>query len=230
MSLVYEVGYDNVSNIGNLEVKFKEWTAKDERKYLQLVEKEGNELTDKMVYDVLIKPCVENKDLVLSASQQKKLLIDIRIKSIGDEFTDIIECSNCEAKNTVDINISDIMKYKEANFKEVKIDNLVFNMGPIKSNDDKDKLKIEDGIVQYVFTDFLLHINSIEIDGELHEKFSFRELHKFVDKLPTRIFDELFEEYQKMIDVLDLDYNFVCSSCSEEEVKDYTYIPNLLWI
>ncbi|MEA3485391.1 MAG: hypothetical protein U9R03_01645, partial [Candidatus Aerophobetes bacterium] len=69
-----------------------------------------------------------------------------------------------------------------------------------------------------------------EIDGELQEGFSFKELQEFMDSLPTKIFDEVFEQYQKMTDSLDLKYEFTCPHCKTKETIDYTNIPNFLWL
>lgn len=229
MALKYEVSYDYTSVIGDKEIKFKQWTAKDERQYLQLMEKEDKEINDKVIFDTLLAPCIEEKDIVLSASEQKKLLIDIRIESISDEVIDEHECSECEKPTEVKVKIKDIMTFKKADFKEVEVESLKFNFAAIKTNKEKEKLNLNDGIVNYIFTDFLLHITSIEINGEVEDKFSWRELQKFIDKLPTKVFDKVFEEYRAMVDDLVIETEVECSHCSHKETVDYTHIPNLLW-
>ena len=229
MALVYDVSYEYTSVIGDKEIKFKQWTAKDERKYLQLMEKEDAEINDKVIFDTLLAPCIEEKDIVLSASEQKKLLIDIRIESISDEIEDTHECVSCGKTSEIKVKIKECMTYKKADFKEIEVSDLKFVFGPIKTNKEKEKLNINDGIVNYIFTDFLLHIKGIEINGEMQEDFSFRELTKFTDKLPTKIFDVVFEEYRNMVDDLTVETEFVCPSCDKKDTVDYTHIPNLLW-
>ena len=76
----------------------------------------------------------------------------------------------------------------------------------------------------------MLHIKEIDIDGELNKNFSFKELESFMNSLPTKIFDEVFEKYQEMVDDLDLTYKFTCPECKTVEEIDYTNIPNFLWI
>jgi len=242
MALKYEVKYTNVSKIGNLEVKFKEWTAKNEKRYLNLIEKE-DKITDEMIYNILIEPCIEDKELVLSASQQRKLLIDIRIKSISPDLVDefIPECSNksCSSHKIDDDKITPIkvkkalktmMKYSPSKFKNLKVKDVEFHFGEIKTNKSKSILKLEDGIINYVMNDFLLHIHKITLDGVEHENLSINELSSFVDSLPTKIFDEAFEKYQVMVDALDIEYKFNCDYCGTKNIKDYTHIPNLLWV
>jgi hypothetical protein len=231
MALVYDIKYDYISEIGDKKIKFKQWTAKDERKYLQLIEKkEEKEVTDKSIFDALIAPCIEEKDIVLSASEQNKLLIDIRIESISEYIEDTYECEKCEKESEVKVKIKDCMTYKKADYKEIEAGDLKFVFGDIKSNKEKERLKLEDGVVDYVFTDFLLHIKGIEINGEMQTEFSFRELQKFVDKIPTKIFDEVFEAYRDMVDDLIIETEHICPHCDNKETLDYSYIPNLLWV
>ena len=230
MALNYEVKYDYISVIGYREIKFKQWTAKDERKYLQLMEKEDTEINDKTIFDTLLAPCIEDKDIVLSASEQKKLMIDIRKESISEYIEDSHTCSSCGEVTEIKVKIDDCMTYKKSNFETVEVKEFKFVLGDIKTNKDKEKLNLNDGVVNYIFVDFLLHIQAIEINGELEENFSFRELSKFIDKLPTKIFDEVFEKYRDMSDDLIIEHKFVCPKCDKEEIIDYTYIPNLLWV
>jgi len=234
MALIYTAGYDYTAKMGKKEIKFKPWTAKEERKYLTTMENEKTKVTDKLIFDILISPCVEDKDIVLSVSEQKLLLIEIRKESISTNFADTIECSECKETTDRVIEIDDICSYEESNYEpvELKIDKekFIFTMSDISKNKDKERLILDNGIINYIFTDFLLHIKSVDVNGELNEKFAFKELEKFMDSLPTKIFDELFEKYQKMVDSLDLTYEFTCPHCNSVENIDYTNIPNFLWI
>lgn len=230
MALVYKAGFDYESVIGDKKIKFRQWTAKEERKYLSSLEDEKTEFTDKTIYDTLILPCIEDKQIVLSATEQKKLLIDIRIESISDEVEELEhECPKCEAKNDITVKINDFLKYKEANYKDIESGGMKFVMGPIRTNKEKERLKLKDGIVNYVFNDFILHIHGIEIDGELNDGFKFTEVQGFMDSLPSKIFDDVFEQYKDMIDELEMDYKYTCPACLTEEIIDYSTIPSLLW-
>ncbi len=229
MALIYKTGYDFISEMGTKSVKFKRWSAKEERRYLTALENKQEDFTDKTIYDILIAPCIEEKDIVLSSSEQKKLLIDIRIESISKYLEDERKCSNCEEKFKIKEEIKNFMKYTPSKFENVDIENITFQMGNVKSNKDKNILKIGNGIINYVFNDFLLHINSIKIDEELTENIKFKELQNFMDSLPSYIFDEVFDKYKEMVDDLTLDYECECPSCGFKEKVDYTNIPNLLW-
>lgn len=231
MALNYVTSYDYSSVVGDREVKFKQWSAKDERKYLQLIEKsqDGVVVNEKDIYDTLIVPCIEDKKIILSTAEQKKLLIDIRSESISEYLEEEHTCAKCGAISNIKVKLSDIMTYNKSSYSPVTIGKYVFNLGPIKTIEERSKLNINNGIVDYVFDDFILHIHSIQIDGVLEDKFNQKELMKFMDKLPTKIFDKLFEEYQKMIDSVEIAHSFVCEKCKDLEIIKYDQIPNLLW-
>jgi len=229
MALKYEPSYEHISKIGDKEIKFKEWTAKEERQYLKLLEKQDDNVTDKMLYDILIKPCLEDKTLVLSGMEQKKLLIDIRIKSISEYLEDEHKCEKCGETSEIKVKLEDIMTFKKSSYKTIEVKDIKFNFGEIRSNKEKEKLSLKNGLVEYIYQDFLIHIHSIEMNGEVQDKFTKPELSDFIDSLPTKVFDEVFDEYQKMVDELDIEYKWTCDKCSHEETIDYTYIPNLLW-
>lgn len=230
MALVYNTGFDYLSKIGEKEIKFKQWTAKEERKYLSLLADDTIDFTDKTVYETLILPCIQDKNIVLSASEQKKLLMDIRIESIS-EFVEEKEheCPKCEGKSDIKEEINNFMTYTPAKYKDITEGVLIFKMGPIRTNKEKEVLKLADGVVNYVFNDFLLHIHAISIDGVMEDGFKFKELQRFMDDLPTKIFDEIFNQYKDMVDDLNLDYKWTCPKCQEEETIDYSNMPNLLW-
>jgi len=235
MALEYTEGYKYTSKIGDKEIKFRSWTAKDERTYLKLLEnleKKGDEdegLTDKMIYDTLILPCIEDKKIVLSTPEQKMLLIDIRIKSISEYLEDDYECPECNDITHIKVKIADIMKFKKSTYADIDVKDLKFSMGSITNNNDKERLNMKGGIVDYIFKDFLLHIKKIVIKDEVQDKFTLKDLERFIDGLPSKIFDEIFEKYQDMVDDLEIEYDFECPSCGHKEKIDYTVIPNLLW-
>jgi len=234
MALVYNTGYNLSTLIGDREIKFKEWTAKEEKKYLSTMEDEKIKISDKLIFDILIKPCIEDKDIVLSVSEQKLLLIEIRKASISEKFNDIITCKECDENTEVDIKIDDICLYEKSKYSLITInyndDIFKFEIDDIKTNKMKEKLVLDDGLVNYIFTDFLLHIKSIEINGDINDTFTYKELERFMDSVPTKVFDEVFEKYQEMIDLLELEYKFVCPHCGTKETIDYTNIPGFLWI
>ncbi len=234
MALQYKIKVEHSTTIGSREIKFTAWTAKHERLYLSLVEDKKDSISDEDIYNTLIKPCLilkkDEKDIVLSTNEQKLILIKIREKSIGETIEDKHECKHCGVETDIKVKLDDIVTYKESNYKLFEYEGLKITLGDINSNKDKKRLKIDDGAVAYVFTDFLLHIQKVEMDDDIHENISFMDKKSFIDTLPTMIFDKLFESYQTMVDTLNIEYKWKCPKCKKEEDIDYNQIPGFLWI
>lgn len=221
-------------NIGNKEIEISPWSTKDEKNYLKLLEsaeRDNRSISDDEIYNVLIKPVIKENDVVLSANEQKMLLIEIRKISISDEVTDIITCE-CGIDNSITKKIDDIVKFTPSNFKEVKVQDITFVFDDIKYNKDKSKMKLQDGLVNYIFTEFLLHIREIHYKDNIFkygENMSFLELQEFIEDLSSSTFDTLFQEYHNMVDNIEIRIEATCS-CSRHISKDYTSLPGFLWL
>lgn len=228
MALKYNVEYKNTARVGSRTFKFKPWTTKNEKDYLIAVESE-EEITDDMLFDILIRPCLEDGDIALSINEQKMLIIEIRKKSLGETFPMRYSCRKCKQVNDIDIEFEKIIKFKPDNFKNITVDDLTFVFGNIVSQNLKDKLKDQHTNVDYAFTDFLLHIHSIEVNRTMEDTFTFDELQDFVENLPTYIFDEVYEAFQKMKSSLEFELKTYCMVCNTENDVEFDHIPNFLW-
>lgn len=229
MALKYTPKENLVAKIGDKEIEFTPWTAKNEREYLQLLEKD-TPVTDKDIYDTLIAPSIKDKTIVLSSDEQKLLMIEIRKESLGKTFKDTIKCGKCEEEIEQEISIDEVVSYKKSSWEPIVVEDMTFILGDIKTNKAKEKLTADRGVVNYIFTDFMLHVHSIEINGEINDKFTFKELNDFMDSLPAKIFDEVFEKYQEQVDVLKLEHSFICPKCGHSDVISYGNIPGFLWV
>lgn len=228
MALKYNIKYSSIARIGDREFKFKPWTTKNEKDYLIAVESE-EDITDDMLFDILIKPCLEDPDISLSVNEQKMLIIEIRKKSLGGTFPMRYICKKCKNVNDIDVEFDQIINFSPDKFELIKVDDLVFNLGHIQSQNLKDRLKEQKTNVDYAFTDFLLHIHSIEVDGTLEDTFTFDELQDFVENLPTYIFDEVYEKFQAMKSKLEFELTTFCLTCNTENEVEFDHIPNFLW-
>lgn len=228
MALKYNVEYSSTATVGNRTFKFRPWTTKNEKDYLIAVESD-TEITDDMLFDILIKPCLEDPDVTLTTNEQKMLMIEIRKKSLGSTFPMRYICRKCKQVNDLDVELDKIIKFTPDNFHDVEIENLVFSFGPIATQRLKDKLKEQGTNVDYAFTNFLLHIQSIEVDGNLENTFTFDELKEFVEDMPTYIFDKVYKEFQGMKSSLDFELKTYCIICNTENDVEFDHIPNFLW-
>jgi len=228
MALKYNVEYNNIAKIGDREFRFRPWTTKNEKDYLISVESE-EKITDEMLFDILIRPCLENSDVTLTVNEQKMLMIEIRKKSLGSTFPMKYICRECKQVNDLDVELDKIINFSPDKFEDVCVEDLVFSFGHIATQRLKDRLKEQNTDVDYSFTEFLLHIQSIEISGRIEDTFTFDELKDFVESLPTFIFDEVFEKFKKMKSSLEFSLRTYCMVCNTENDIEFDTIPNFLW-
>lgn len=228
MGLSYKVEYKNTVVLGDNKIKFRPWTTKEEKDYLIAVESEEN-ITNDMLFNILIRPCLEDGDVMLSSNQQKLLLIEIRKKSLGNTFPMKFHCKECKNINDVDVNFDSIVDYKESNFTDVIVDEFTFVFGEVKSENLKARLEGIESVVEYNFVNLCIHIIGIEIDGEYNDVFSFDELYDYMESLPSHIHKTVSEEFRKMIGSLKFKYKGHCVICNEENILDLEQIPNFLW-
>jgi hypothetical protein len=229
MALKYEQSY-NTTHIGKKEINYLKWTAKTEREYIKLIETKGEDTTDKDIYDILIAPNIKEKDLVLSTNEQKLLLITLRRESFNKYLQDRIKCSECSNEQEIKADLNEICSFKEHSFKEIVSQDLKVKFSPLKRNEDKSDIMLGSTVTEFLFSNFLVHVESITMNEETHTDLSFDDKWEFFDSLPVEIFDELFEAYLEMQDELVISVPFKCEKCSHEENLRYEQIPNFLWI
>jgi len=217
--------------IGDKTINYKKWTAKEQRDYLVLLEKtQGQEIDDMMVFNTLISPVIDEKTIVLTTNEQKLLLFEIRKKSIGETFKDIIECPKCKQETKVELEIDEVVrKFDKSNWGVAEKEGVKITFGDIKSNSERKKLKIKPNeLIKYVYDDFYMHILEVEYEGEVYKP-NKKIVENFFSDMPSDLSTFFFEEYEKMSDTLVLEYDFDCN-CGHQEVVNYNQIPGLLWI
>ncbi|MHB8098006.1 MAG: T4 family baseplate hub assembly chaperone [Sulfuricurvum sp.] len=233
MSLLYKSKGTKHISIGEKEFEIEIWTAKNQREYLSLIEKKKENTTDKDIFDTLIKSCIiKGSEYLLTPSEQKYLLVEIRKESLGDTIKEKDhECPKCKELHNIEVKYDDVTEYRPANYSAMTVDDVTITFAELdaKKSKERDKLNTKEGLVNYVFDDFLLHIEKIEMDGEVYDKFTLAELREFSNSLPSKIFEEFFEGYQKMVDSLDIKFNDSCPHCGEVQEISYDSIPNFLW-
>ena len=228
MALSYNIGHKNIAKIGDRTFKFRPWTTKDEKDYLIATEAE-EDITDIMLFDILIRPCLEEQEVTLSVNEQKMLLIEIRKKSLGGTFPMKYTCGECKKVNDLDVKFDNIISFSPDNFSTVTIDDVTFVFGEIPSENLKARLDGIESNTEFSFVDFCLHIREIEIGGELNDTFTFEELYEFVESLPTHIFNGAFVQFQEMKSTLKFELKTYCLMCNEENIINMDSIPNFLW-
>ncbi|MHB8098007.1 MAG: T4 family baseplate hub assembly chaperone [Sulfuricurvum sp.] len=228
MALSYKKTYNNTARIGDKIFKFSPWTTKNEKDYLIAVESETN-IDDKLLFDILIRPCLEEQNVVLTTNEQKMLMIEIRKKSLGSTFPMRYTCTQCNQVNDIDVSFDNIITFTPDAFHDVTSEDITFTFGNIASENLKSRLDSVPTNVDYAFTEFLLHIQSIEIEGKVEDTFTFDELKEFIEDIPTTIFDEVYKAFQEMKSKLEFSLKTICLVCGTENEIGFSHLPNFLW-
>jgi len=230
MALIYNIEYNHTAKIGKTkEVKFRPWTTKNEKDYLIATESD-KEISELKLFEILIKPCIEDKTIKLTRHEEKLLMIEIRKKSIGPDFEVRYRCSSCNNINELNVPFEKIISYKESNFQPIKVDDMIFNFSNEISENLKIKIDNTENKIEKTFIEFLSHISSIEINGELEDVFSFSELTEFIENIPSKIFDEVLKKFKEMKGLLKFELETFCIMCNKENNIDFSEgLPGFFW-
>lgn len=229
MALQFNQEYDSSTIINNKKIKFRPWTTRDEKKYLIAID--GNdELSNEDMFDILILPCIEDKNLSLTEDEKKMLMIEIRKKSLGDTFQLRFICQKCKKVNEMDVPFDSIVKFKEDEFSTSTYKNISLVFDYIKTNNLKDRMINESNKIEKTFIEFIIHIKEVEIDGKKETLFSFEELKEFIESLPSDYFDYFFKEFHKMKSKLEFIFEPYCIMCNHKNNIELEQLPNFLWM
>jgi hypothetical protein len=172
----------------------------------------------------LINVCCDNVDTdILPTIDLEYLFLQLRIKSVGETSTVTILCDNCEAQNTVEINLENI-ETTEAKIKPVitltdavSIElqypsyNMMQGLDLTKENPDtEDVFKLMSSCI----------VSVIEED-EIHSRddFTKKELQSFVDSMSLKMFENV-QSFFEGAPSLKLDASYECESCNTRHSKN----------
>jgi hypothetical protein len=203
-------------------VEFRAWKTKDEKEFL-ILQTTKDEISDEDLYNSLVKPCLKNPDIKLTEGEKQMLMIEIRKKSFGDSIDVQFTCGNCKKYNETKMKLSDIVKYTPYRFEKITKNGISISF---RNEIDVSKLP-KNSVAEYNFSKFVMHVETITIDNEVHRDFSFDEAFSFFDELEAETFDYFFNEYSKQLE--DVSYHSVekCMFCKTEQDIGLGDIPNL---
>jgi hypothetical protein len=225
--MVYKLQHAHSIDLGDRKINFRPWTTKEEKNYLLALDEE-NPFTEKQVYDILIKPCLETP-IILDQEEMKYVLIKIREVSIGESFNLVYTCEECDSINNKSILLTDSVNFKNSEYSETTVKDVTIKFGPIKSESALEKISLTDNIVDELLLKMVFSTEKIISQGKEYEAFTSAEVSEFYDSLPTIIMDELVEKYKEMLPKLDIKMNCSCFKCGHKETFNLDSIPNFLW-
>jgi hypothetical protein len=203
-------------------VEFRAWKTRDEKEFL-IIQESGNKLTDNDIFDVLVKPCLKNKDIQLTDGEKQLVMLEIRKKSFGDSLEVRYECGECGKYNEGKINIDKIVHYKPFSLKPVTKDGITLTFKDTINNNLLKGLEASD--LNYM--KFVLHVSSIAKDQQVYKDFTVDEAKEFFDELEAETFDFFFAELQEQVETVDFSSEVKCMFCGEKQEIGLGNLPNL---
>jgi len=232
--ILYKENYNYSVEINNKKIYFRPWNTLDEKNYLLNISSRDDEnvpIDD--LWNILIIPCIKDKNIELNEIEKKYLMIKMREISIGDDIEIRYICNhdNCKTVNEINININDVLEYKNNNFQTIKYDEIEITFNEPKTQNLKNRLKeYEINTFNYNFINFLIHIESYKYNDILYEHFSFEELKQFFESVPSKIYNKLYKEFTNMLGKISFNIETKCITCGNTNIIETENIPNFLWV
>lgn len=216
--------YQELKIRDNKTIHIRKWKVKDRKAFKNLLSKE--EMTPFDIANVLVFPCIKEKNTLLTAEEIKFVLSKIREISISDSFTFEFICDNeaCQKVNTVVLKIEDINKPKYEKWSEVSIGETTVTFNE-KVNAEFYYNKIFSDVTdeEKKYIDLALHIEKL---GDM-DTLSFTDIMELFDELDTDVIDAIFEEYNKQKFVQDNTTEVKCT-CSKVQKFMFDEVPGFL--
>jgi len=207
------------------------WTTKEEKNYFlkkaMLSKKKDTKMKeiDELMIDSLIRPCVIQGNLdLLSFTELKFLMIEIRIISIGEEVEGVVfKCSSCGKtnENVLNLDAEGVITFNNSSKEVVEINEdikIKFKSVPFKL-----LTEIEDGREEL----FLYYsISEIHIKGKIYTDFTKDNFQEFFDSLDINTTKKIVKELEKNVEHLKIVQEYSCMFCGEQTKIEFDEMPN----
>ena len=194
-------------------IKFRPFLVKEEKLLLTALE-DGAESSMMQAIKKIIQNCVQGNIDVdkLPLFDVEYLFLKLRAKSVGEETTVGIKCTECDSSTEVSINMEEIEVTKpEGHNKKIMISDDVGVMMsyPVITTSGimgKDGMEITKNCIEMIFT-----------GEETHERGSFseKELDDFLESMESKQFAKITKFFETMPKLQHI-VNFNCISCKKE--------------
>jgi len=105
----------------NKSVGISPWKAKAKKEFVKIFKAKGDKVTEKDVLDILVYPYIDDIKQFYSSAELQYIMTKIREISIKDRDVNFtIECSTCKEDIDVDMDIYDLVHYKETLIPTIK--------------------------------------------------------------------------------------------------------------
>ena len=215
--------------LGDKLFVIRPWKTKDEKNFmikqtlLSKKKQENEKELEKLLIEELIKPCIiEGNIEELDYSGMRKIIVELRCISIGDDINDVsIECISCGKNNSFNISLNEegVISYKQFNTKIYKLNEKIsvrFKTIPYT--------KIKDDTEEY---DYLyLGIDEIIYEGTSYKDFTKESFENFLDNMDIKTSKKLAESLIEASSSLEIKKSVKCLHCQEENEVDLGNMVN----
>jgi hypothetical protein len=220
------------------EIEYRAMTAKDEDILMsRALIKKGTVITE-LLKSCLIDPNIDVNSLL--SGDRNALMIAVRISGYGREYNPIMQCPNCEFKNELEIDLTQLPIKPLQLEPSVPGENLFSFVLPVSKKNVKFKfltgkeeeemlqqmeMRKKKGLVNDNLITSRLLSSIVEIENNKDRSF----VSKFVQYMPAR--DSL--ELRKFIDEnepgVNMTINFSCKSCDHSDEVSLPMGPTFFW-
>lgn len=200
------------------------WKVKDEKELLFSLETVSD--SDNVEFDKIkgivsfLKECVDDKNKFdkLSENDIKRICIEIRKMSKGDEIEYGYECPHCKAKITDMVNLTKTLKVKSFDTTPFAVnDKLVLTFKDLEWLKTQDLYtRFSDSATKFAFYFIINSIDSLTYEGVTYTEFTEDEIVTFIDQLDPTDMDKLYKDFGNKGSSVSLDKQIKCTKCKEQ--------------
>jgi len=210
------------------QVKLRKWKVKDRKNFKKLIEEKAENITPFELAAVLVFPCLEDKNILLSEEEIKYVLTELRSISISSDFNFTFMCQNeeCSEMNTIKLDLKDVSKPVSSSWSAVTIDDIEIEFGEKCSPKFYyEKMYGAKTPEDRTLTDLALHIVRV---GEYDGVIKFEEMMSQFEEMDTDFQDAIMSEYKKQKFTQDNLYECTCQKCNSKQTFIFDEIPDFL--
>lgn len=211
-----EIEYKTVT-ISGMDVQYRKWKVKDK---LELDKVDGDLTLDNIQKslkkrDIFVYNCLKDR-VVLDVEQYNYVLSLIREFSLHEPMEFTLECTECKAKFLKSFATTEIITFKEADYKDIVVGDLTFKIGNVTdTNYDFDILNAMCTSERFL-ADFAYHVKSVNGDDV-----SPSGVMDILSELDVDKFQGLFDDYNDQKFVCSFARTIQCPDCGHEDIYEF---------
>jgi hypothetical protein len=217
------INFQKVKLPSTKTIGIKGWKVKEEKELLFASEKSiENDMEKAKIIANFLRSCVDDKDKfeLLSENDLKKLAIEIRKISKGEDVEYTYNCSNPECTFIFEdiIKLSKYEKIKEFDLTPIKVnDNLIVSLKEVSLNTLIElQERFKDEYAKLMFYYLINSFEAVTYNGQTYTEFTEEDTVNFVDQLDSNDLNLIYEAFEKKSSFVKLEKKLKCKKCGTE--------------